>query len=222
MSNLLGELENNEAVLMLYLAGELPQEECIEVQRMLENDRALRAQYVALARLMDRVALSFNMDAALDARAEAAAKDQRAALSGVFAQWTARRLARPPVQPRDARTKTPWFFYPLGAAAAILVGLAVFWSSIDPPSMRLPPPSVALGPRHELVYAPDWSEATGDASPQGDPLETARRADALIATFDESAQLTDGDSAGLVYAAAELNQIRKLDQQMDELWPTVQ
>src|SRR5258706_8742588 len=55
MSNLLHELENNEAILLMYLAGELPEEDRIEVEQMLAGDPALRAELAELAALQDRV-----------------------------------------------------------------------------------------------------------------------------------------------------------------------
>jgi hypothetical protein len=213
MSNLLSQLENNEAVLMLYLAGELPQEDCIEVQRMLERDKALRAQYVAIGRLMDGAALSFGMDAAMDTPADADHARQR--ISPVFRQWTAQRLSRPVAQARTAARSTPWLFYPLGAAAAILVGLAVFWSNVSPTTSN-------LLPRGELTCLPDFMESAGESTAEPNPLEVSRQADALIATFDDNSQLTGRDSADLLYAVNELNQIREVDQQVGATLPMLQ
>ena len=44
MSNLLQQLENNEAILLMYLAGELPEPDRVEVEQMLvSNPRRLLA-----------------------------------------------------------------------------------------------------------------------------------------------------------------------------------
>ncbi|MEZ0265091.1 MAG: hypothetical protein ACAI43_10220, partial [Phycisphaerae bacterium] len=43
MKNLLEQLENNEAILLMYLAGELPTEDRAEVEQMLGRDAGLRA-----------------------------------------------------------------------------------------------------------------------------------------------------------------------------------
>lgn len=215
MSNLLSQLENNEAVLMLYLAGELPQEDCIEVQRMLERDSALRAQCVAMDRLVNRAALSFGMDAALAAAAPAERARQR--VSPVFRQWTAQRLSRPaPVSQAAELHHTPWFLYPLGAAAIILVAVAIFWSSIEPDYKGM----AAAG--NELAYLPNWTELGDDSSAEVDTMEASRQADTLIATFDESRQQNDGGSAGLAFAATELSRLQELDEQADTLPPRVQ
>lgn len=214
MSNLLSQLENNEAVLLLYLAGELPQEDCIEVQRMLERDSALRAQCIAMDRLVNRAAVSFGMDTALSANAPAERARQR--LSPIFRQWAAKRLSQPAPLPELVVRRTPWFLYPLGAAAVILVGIAIFWSSIDPGD------AARQTERPELAYRPNWTELADESPAEVDSVETSRQADTLIATFDESGQLNDGNSAGLVFAATELTRLRELDEQMDLPQPMVQ
>lgn len=43
MAGMLDRLENNEAVLLMYLAGELPEEDRAEVEHMLAGDASLRA-----------------------------------------------------------------------------------------------------------------------------------------------------------------------------------
>lgn len=208
MSNLLSQLENNEAVLILYLAGELPQEDCIEVQRMVERDSALRAQCFAMDRLVDRAALSFGMDTALAATEPAERARQR--LSPIFRQWTAQRLSRPATPSQAAHRPTPWYLYPLGAAAIILVALAVFWSSLEP-DFRTPVPTL------ELAYLPDWTDLAGDSPAEVDTMETAREADTLIATLDDSRKQNDANSSGLVFAAAELTRLQEMDEQLETI-----
>ena len=212
MSNLLSQLENNEAVLLLYLAGELPQEDCIEVQRMLERDSSLRAQCIAMDRLVNRAALSFGMDSALAATAPAERARER--LSPVFRRWTAQRLSQPaPVPQLVSLHRTPWFLYPLAAAAMILVAVAVFWSSIEPEYK-----TVATAGR-DLAYLPNWTELGDNSSANGDTLEASREADTLIATFDESQHQNDAGSSGLVFAATELTRLQELDPQADTPQP---
>ena len=150
----------------LYLAGELPQEDCIEVQRMLERDKR-RAQYVAIGRLMDGAAPSFGMDAAMDTPADADHARQR--ISPVFRQWTAQRLSRPVAQARTAAALDALVVSPPGAAAAILVGLAVFWSNVSPTTSN-------LLPRGELTCLPDFfMESAGESTAEPNPLEVSAR-----------------------------------------------
>lgn len=215
MSNLLSELQNNEVVLMLYLAGELPLEDRIEVQQMVERDSALRAQCIAMDRLLSRAALSFGTDTALAAAAPAARARQR--LSPVFRQWTTQRLSRPAPIPELAARRTPWFMYPLGAAAIILVAIAVFWSSIEPGYTTLPSPG-----HDEVAYLPDWTDLADDSPVEIDTIAASRQADSLIATFDASRQQSDGNSSGLVFAATELTRLQEAGEQMDTLTPSVQ
>lgn len=212
MTNMLGKLENNEAVLMMYLAGELAQEERVEVDELLQRDPALRAQLTAMRRLMDRVGDGFAMDVAVDEQGATQRVGDR--LSPVFAQWAVQRLV-----PRDAVAagptgRTPWFIYPLGAVAVILVGLAVFWSSLEPEYAEAPAP--------QLAYLPDWGEVgteTSEASEPPTPDQT-REAECLIATFDDGQQLVGDGAASLAGVAVELGQIRDLAAQMDTELPT--
>jgi anti-sigma factor RsiW len=44
MASLLHELENNEAMLLMFLTGELPEEDRMEVVQMLASDGGLRAE----------------------------------------------------------------------------------------------------------------------------------------------------------------------------------
>ena len=48
MPSLLQQLENNEAVLLMYLADELPTDDLAEVEQMLANDPGLRAELESL------------------------------------------------------------------------------------------------------------------------------------------------------------------------------
>ena len=53
MRNLLHQLDNNEAVLLMYVAGELPAEDHAEVEEMLVSDAALRGEMETLRQAQD-------------------------------------------------------------------------------------------------------------------------------------------------------------------------
>ena len=55
MSSLLQQLENNEAVLLMYLADELPAEDRAEVEQMLATDAGMRAALESLRDVTRRV-----------------------------------------------------------------------------------------------------------------------------------------------------------------------
>lgn len=132
MTSLLQQLENNEAVLLMYLADELPADDRAEVEAMLATDAALRAELDQLTRVQDLVMSGL---AALDqtvpgVRSESAAVRQ---VSRAITRWHLERDATPrvaPVKQRGLRI-IPWWAYPLTAAAAIIVAF-VAWSENRP------------------------------------------------------------------------------------------
>jgi len=138
MSNLLHELENNEAILLMYLAGELPEEDRIEVEQMLAGDPALRAELAELAALQDRVS-------GMMARADINSTDvsrREAVVRRVSRALTAARLEplRTESAPADTarrRLRIAWWAYPIGIAAALLVGIMLL---SDNRPMNLPAP----------------------------------------------------------------------------------
>jgi anti-sigma factor RsiW len=138
--SLLQQLENNEAVLLMYLAGELPAEDRAEVEQLLANDGGLRAE---LARLRDAErAFALALEEA-DARSAPAATEapRRAAavrsVSRAIAEYHAERRA---AAARDAasaasngsewslrRLRLPGWMYPFAAAAVLLIGWVGYW-----------------------------------------------------------------------------------------------
>lgn len=137
MSSLLQKLENNEAVLLMYLADELPPEDRTEVEHMLAADAGLRAELERLREIYDDVAAAL---AALD-RTTRLVLPESAGVRRVtreIEQWHARRLASPPAAPAVPPLRFPWWSYPLSAAAAVLIAFLVWWGNTDrqPPQNR--------------------------------------------------------------------------------------
>jgi hypothetical protein len=130
MASLLQQLENNEAVLLMYIADELPPEDRREVEQMLATDAGLRAE---LARL----------DAAYHAAADALARGdpgwRPAVPEGVavrrftqaLRQWHAAQAQRPPAEAPLREIRLAWWAYPAAAAAAVLLGFLVWWGNTD-------------------------------------------------------------------------------------------
>jgi hypothetical protein len=58
MGNFLQQLENNEAVLLMYLADELPPEDRVEVEQLLARDGGLRAELERLREMTDSLTLA--------------------------------------------------------------------------------------------------------------------------------------------------------------------
>lgn len=134
MSNLLQQLENNEAILLMYLAGELPQADRAEVEQMLASDAALRAELAEMASLQDDVAGVLSLaDAAghaAPARVDAAARRVgRAVAAAVAARGEApavKIVAGSTVVQPHARLRIRWWAYPVAAAAMLAIGMMLF------------------------------------------------------------------------------------------------
>jgi hypothetical protein len=169
MSNLLQTLENNEAILLMYLAGELPEEDRAEVEQMLTRDAGMRAALGDLAALQDElggVLARADVVQVVSGR-EAAARF----VSRAIVERAARPAAAPaPTAPVDRRFRVPWWTYPIAAAAIVLV--AVIMTSGNRP-MRLGPtqpdfggvgnPQVAVLPPN-LAPAPTPTDAVVETS----------------------------------------------------------
>ena len=123
MSNLLQQLENNEAVLLMYLARELPDDDRAEVEQMLASDPALRRALEELAALQEGVVETFaSADAGValsrrDAVVRSVSRAMAAArVESVFAKPAAPEAGR-------SRFRVPYWVYPIAAAALLVVGI---------------------------------------------------------------------------------------------------
>ena len=98
MSSLFHEIENNEALLLLYLANELSAEDRIEVEQMLSSDGGLRMELEEIrSALADSMAIVSSLDALEPASASADAVTIRRvgrarSMIGGLAQEMARQL----------------------------------------------------------------------------------------------------------------------------------
>jgi hypothetical protein len=129
MSNLLQQLENNEAVLLMYLAGELPDDDRAEVEQMLASDPALRQALEELAALQEGVGETFaSADAGVTwSRRDAVVRN----VSRAMAAARVERVAAGPVAPEVGRSRfrIPWWVYPVAAAAMLVVGILLMSDS---------------------------------------------------------------------------------------------
>jgi anti-sigma factor RsiW len=123
MSNLLHELENNEAILLMYLAGELPEEDRVEVEQMLASDPALRAELAELAALQTELTgVMARADGSGDLpRREAVVRQVSRALTAARLQPLAPKAA--PAQTPRFRLRIAWWAYPIVAAALLVIGI---------------------------------------------------------------------------------------------------
>jgi len=123
MSNLLRQLDNDQAILLMYLAGELPEEDRVEVEQRLVNDEGLRAAMADLA------ALHASVDADLARLGEVPATRREASVRRVVRAMAAaqeERVAGTIAPPEPVRTfRLSWWAYPAAAAALLLIGIII-------------------------------------------------------------------------------------------------
>jgi hypothetical protein len=125
MASFLKKLKDNEALLMLYVSGEMSPLDRQEVDRRLEADESLRAQ---LAELQVAHAVYLQAMKSLSGATAPPVPAEVAALraSRATRQWVSRRLAHP-IPINKSRLLLPRWSYPVAAAAAMLVAVT-YWS----------------------------------------------------------------------------------------------
>lgn len=126
-------LENNEQILMMYLAGELPAEDCAEVEQMLASGGTLRGDLGQLQSLhakmeegLGRLDGQSPMPVSVDYAARQVGRAMR------------QRLAEPKAAPAatvaERRMQAWWWLYPSVAAASIAIGAMVWLNRQATPS----------------------------------------------------------------------------------------
>jgi len=160
MSPHLQQLENNEAILLMYLAGELSAEDRAEIEQMLEQDAGLRGALAELSAVNDQISgmLSSLDGPVADSRREAAVRR----VSRALVQAKADQIAYAAPTTRNARRllNLRRFLWP-AVAAAILVGGILLW----PKAIQMPAPQV---PQYAEEPFPDV--LAFERKPESDPL----------------------------------------------------
>ncbi len=126
MSSLIQELENNEALLLMYVADELPAEDKLEVEQMLASDGSLRME---LEEIRSAMASSLHGLSTLDELEPISASTEAIALrstSRMMKQWHVDRLRMQP-EPTAKKPRYPAWVVPTAAAASILLGVVGWW-----------------------------------------------------------------------------------------------
>jgi hypothetical protein len=121
-------LQNNQHILLMYLADELSPEDRREVDQMLATDAGLRAQLQQLEETQQAVYEGLSrLDGASRLSAGEAAAGRRAAAE------IRRRLAKPEIAAEttvtEPRRRSLWWVYPTAAAAVVVLAAAVWMPS---------------------------------------------------------------------------------------------
>jgi anti-sigma factor RsiW len=124
MASEIEKLKDDQALLLMYLADELPGAERDKINRRLGAEPALLSQ---LSHLRSAHATFVTAMGFLD-RSTAAPVPTDAAVaraSRLVRQWTTQRLARPAAPLRSKSASVAWWYYPLAAAAAVIIAVTV-------------------------------------------------------------------------------------------------
>lgn len=127
MSTLLNQLENNEAVLLMYIANELPPADRQEIENLLKHDPQLRAQYESIfsayktsERLLDEA------DKTVPSRGAFVA----ARLFGDLVRQKQHTSETSSVDEKvEYRRRVSLWWYPVAAAAAVTFGMFLWWKN---------------------------------------------------------------------------------------------
>jgi len=201
MANLLQQLQNNEAVLLMYLADELPVEDRAEVEQMLASDASFRAELEEVRRAMlatDEALARFDKVSRLPMKQETALRH----VSRMMNRWQVEKLARAPAPAPKKGLRYPWWTYPLATAASVLLAFLVYWGNND----QLPG-----SPRGEYVIndpvneptTPLFSGDAGESPVTFEDLQDGELADQLVRSFDTSAVLLDAPGGATNLATVE-------------------
>lgn len=197
VSHLLQQLPSREAVLLMYVADELPPADRAEVERMLSADVAMGAE---LERLAEAHAAFAGAMPALDRLTPLPVPEAVGVrrVTNAMRQWQARRAARPTAAPALPALRFPWWTYPLAAAASVVFAFAAWWGYSDRP-VAPDRYTVRHGGIHDAAFygSPDMDVAM--AWEMGAPVEEVEEVRALVESSDYNIfflTLDDPDSGG--------------------------
>jgi hypothetical protein len=126
MGSLLQQLENNEVILLLYLADELPAEDRAEVEQMLAVDGNLRLELERIRAAQGSVMADLRrLDAIIPPPVSEAVASRQ--VSRAMKQWQVDRLTHQPAPVERSGLRYPWWTYPAASAAAIVLAIIVGW-----------------------------------------------------------------------------------------------
>ena len=128
MTSLLHQLENNEAILLLYLADELSAEDRADVEQQLAGDASMRAELERLRALQEGTFAAMKRDDGAGRLPVSPAVATRR-VTRMLHQWQVDHL-RPRAEPEPGKElRFPWWSYPLTSAAVILIAFLVWWGN---------------------------------------------------------------------------------------------
>lgn len=155
MKSYLQHLENNEAILLMYLGNELPEADRVEVEHMLASDSRLRAELENL-RQTHQLAMDAleSLDSIVRPPVPPLAAQQQ--VSRLVREWSDRQ-ARSMSTLSAARRHFPWWRSSFAAAASLMIGYYI-WAVYHTgdvkglPAQHLPPHVLNDNEKLALLY----------------------------------------------------------------------
>jgi anti-sigma factor RsiW len=184
MSSLIQELENNEALLLMYIADELPAQDRIEVEQMLASDESLRREAERIRASYD---FSMNSIASLDSKSVSLSGENMFAVRRAcraMRQWHVDKLSRIPASLPVIKRKLPLWVYSAATAAMLMIAGLIWWGAKSDVIPEAP---------HQAVASVDEDTAQieksfeNDASPHPGIAEAETQANSLTDRSDDSA-----------------------------------
>jgi len=127
MDSLLQQLENNEAILLMYLADELPAADRAEVEQMLQSDANLRGELESLRHTQtgfEQTMLAADAEHPLPTSEQVASRQVLRMVNRWISQQLAQEAAlKPMVLGSHSRR---WWLYPMAVAAMLLLGFILY------------------------------------------------------------------------------------------------
>jgi hypothetical protein len=199
MASLLYELENNEAMLLLYVCGELPEDDRAEVEQMLASDGNLRLE---LEVIRSSLAESMQAVSAVDLLEPISSSAESVSIRNagrLIKQWKVDKLRAQTVEPVRKALRYPMWVYPTSAVASILVGVLVWWGMSAPSDSTL----TALAGASWLNQPTNKSIVTTEGTPQGSPTpsdttNTSSPAITGVASDTNSSTNSNGDEKAAI------------------------
>jgi hypothetical protein len=190
MKPLLQELEN-ESLLLLYIAGELPVEDRAEIELMLERDSGMRSQLQALRTAQSRsYAALLQLDQAESVRGM---ESVMRPIDQAIGQWNVERLARPTkITPR--RSTGPILAWSVGSAVAAVLVVCVWWGFRSDSATHLATSAPSNVPNLSIASndQPDSDSPAGLQNDAQAPVVPGVNPPALqVANSDPSEQIAD-------------------------------
>lgn len=188
MASLLEQLENNEAILLMYLAGELPPEDHAEVQHKLATDAGLRRALDELRAACDKVNAGL---AAIDITDTSDSHD--AFVHRQVMRELRRRIVEPPriivEKPVPKTLRYPWWVYPIAASAAVFFAFLAWWGNHDSQVAPHYGPLAVVEDIDSVTAKHLDSSLAESAAAARDQVESDRQFAILTTSFDDDASL---------------------------------